>query len=54
MRPGPAGGSRRALRRAAPKAGDWVIVVVRGEKAMSYLPRPGAKPLAFTNPVWVK
>jgi hypothetical protein len=34
--------------------GDWVVAVVRGEKAMSYLPRAGAKPLAFTNPVWVK
>jgi hypothetical protein len=35
-------------------AGDWVIAVARGDRPMTYLPRAGAKPLAFTNPVWVR
>ena len=33
--------------------GDWVIAVARGDKPMTFLARPGAKPLSFTNPVWV-
>lgn len=35
-------------------AGDWIVVVARGEREMRFLPRAGAKPFAFTNPVWVK
>ncbi len=36
------------------KADDWVLAVARGERPMDFLPRPGAKPFAFTNPVWIK
>jgi hypothetical protein len=36
------------------KEGDWVIAVARGDRPMDYLQRPGAKPLGFTNPVWIK
>jgi hypothetical protein len=39
---------------AAMKPGDWVVAVVRGDRPMDYLARPGAKPFAFTNPVWIK
>jgi hypothetical protein len=35
-------------------AGDWILVVVRGTKPMTYLHRPGAMPFAFTNPIWVR
>jgi hypothetical protein len=35
-------------------AGDWLVVVVRGEREMAPLHRSGAKPFAFTNPVWVR
>src|SRR5205814_501097 len=34
--------------------GDWVIAVARGDRAMAFLARPGAKPLSFTNPVWIE
>jgi hypothetical protein len=34
--------------------GDWVIAIARGERAMTFLPRLGAKPLSFTNPVFVE
>jgi hypothetical protein len=34
--------------------GDWVIAVARGERPMTFLARAGAKPLSFTNPVWVE
>jgi hypothetical protein len=34
--------------------GDWIIAVARGERPMSFLARPGAKPLSFTNPVWIE
>jgi hypothetical protein len=34
--------------------GDWILVVARGTKPMSYLYRAGAKPFAFTNPIWVE
>jgi hypothetical protein len=33
--------------------GDWVIAVARGSKPMGFLHRSGAKPFAFTNPIWV-
>jgi hypothetical protein len=36
------------------KEGDWVIAVARGDRPMDYLQRAGAKPLGFTNPVWIK
>jgi hypothetical protein len=36
------------------KRGDFVTAVVRGSKAMFYLYRAGARPFAFTNPVWVQ
>ncbi|HTQ45848.1 MAG TPA: CehA/McbA family metallohydrolase [Polyangiaceae bacterium] len=35
-------------------AGDWIVAVARGEREMRFLPRSGAKPFAFTNPVWVR
>jgi hypothetical protein len=34
--------------------GDWVVAIVRGERPMGFLARPGAKPFAFTNPVWIE
>jgi hypothetical protein len=34
--------------------GDWLIAVARGDQAMTFLARPGAKPFAFTNPVWIQ
>jgi len=34
--------------------GDWIVAIARGERPMGFLPRPGAKPFAFTNPVWVE
>jgi hypothetical protein len=34
--------------------GDWVIAVARGDRPMAFLARPGAKPLSFTNPVWIE
>jgi hypothetical protein len=34
--------------------GDWIVALARGTKPMSHLYRPGAKPFAFTNPVWVE
>jgi hypothetical protein len=40
--------------RASFKPGDWIIAVARGQKPMDYLPRAGARPLGFTNPVWIK
>lgn len=40
--------------RAALAKGDWVIAIARGERPMTFLARPGAKPFAFTNPVWVE
>jgi hypothetical protein len=36
------------------RKGDWILAVVRGDKPMSYLHRAGAKPFAFTNPIWVE
>jgi hypothetical protein len=34
--------------------GDWVIALARGERPLSFLAREGAKPFAFTNPVWIE
>jgi hypothetical protein len=34
--------------------GDWLVAVARGDKDMTFLPRGGAKPFGFTNPVWVQ
>ncbi|APR75110.1 PHP domain protein [Minicystis rosea] len=34
--------------------GDWIIAIARGSKPMGHLHRPGAKPFAFTNPIWVE
>jgi hypothetical protein len=34
--------------------GDWIVAVARGDKDMTFLPRAGAKPFGFTNPVWVQ
>lgn len=34
--------------------GDWVLAVARGSKPMSHLYRAGARPFAFTNPIWVE
>jgi hypothetical protein len=35
-------------------AGDWVIAVARGDRPMGFLTRAGARPFAFTNPVWIQ
>jgi hypothetical protein len=34
--------------------GDWVLAIARGERPMTFLPRDGAKPFGFTNPVWIR
>lgn len=34
--------------------GDWVVAIVRGERPMTPLRRPGALPFAFTNPIRVE
>jgi hypothetical protein len=34
--------------------GDWLVAIARGERPMTFLARAGAKPLAFTNPVWIE
>ena len=34
--------------------GDWIIAIARGTKPMTYLHRSGARPFAFTNPIWVR
>jgi hypothetical protein len=34
--------------------GDWVIAVASGDAPMRFLPRDGAKPFAFTNPIWTR
>jgi hypothetical protein len=39
---------------AALAKGDWVVAIARGETPMTFLARPGAKPLSFTNPVWIQ
>lgn len=33
--------------------GDWILAIARGTKPMTFLHRPGAKPFAFTNPIFV-
>jgi hypothetical protein len=35
-------------------SGDWLVAVVRGDKPMKPLYRDGAKPFAFTNPIFVR
>ncbi len=35
------------------KHGDWVIAIARGTKPMTFLHRAGAKPFAFTNPIFI-
>jgi hypothetical protein len=49
-------GTRRLDARTTAKlaAGDWVLAVARGDGEMKFLARPGAKPFAFTNPVWIE
>jgi hypothetical protein len=55
MGPFPAGVRRLDARfRTTLVAGDWVVAVARGERPMTFLPRDGAKPFAFTNPVWIR
>jgi hypothetical protein len=34
-------------------AGDWLVAVAIGNKSMHNVMRSGAKPFAFTNPIWV-
>ncbi|HEX3769295.1 MAG TPA: CehA/McbA family metallohydrolase [Polyangiaceae bacterium] len=43
-----------ATERLPLQAGDWVIAVARGSKPMAFLHRPGALPLGFTNPIFVR
>lgn len=40
--------------RVSAKRGDWLVARVRGEQPMPLLYRSGAKPFAFTNPIWVE
>jgi hypothetical protein len=35
-------------------SGDWLIVVASSKKSMKSTYRKGAKPFAFTNPIWVR
>ncbi|MEJ7734336.1 MAG: CehA/McbA family metallohydrolase [Polyangiaceae bacterium] len=54
---GPFAGDVRRLREQLDlevATGDWLLVVVRGEAEMAPLHRSGARPFAFTNPVWVR
>jgi hypothetical protein len=54
---GPFAAGARRLDASVPvalKAGDWVIAVARGNKPMTMLPRAGAIPFGFTNPVWIE
>lgn len=46
---------RLAWQTQVPIAGDsWIIVVVRGDRPLDVvLPGLGAKPIAFTNPIWI-
>ncbi len=44
----------RGPRQAPLHKGDWIVAIARGTKPMSYLYRPGARPFAFTNPIWVE
>jgi hypothetical protein len=39
---------------AALGKGDWLVAIARGETPMTFLARTGAKPLSFTNPVWIQ
>lgn len=51
----PSGPRRVVVKATRPLArGDWIIAIARGSKPMSYLHRSGAKPFAFTNPIWVE
>lgn len=34
--------------------GDWIVAIARGVAPMTLLHRPGARPLGFTNPIFVK
>lgn len=34
--------------------GDWLLCVARGKRPMAALYRKDAKPLAFTNPIWIR
>ncbi len=53
--PFPKGSHRFEVRVERPlKRGDWILAVARGTRPMSYLHRPGARPFAFTNPIWVE
>jgi hypothetical protein len=36
------------------RPGDWIIAIVRGDRPMTFLHRPGALPFAFTNPIRVR
>ena len=51
-----AGGVRRLDARftMALASGDWVLAVARGDRPMTFLPRAGARPFAFTNAVWIR
>jgi hypothetical protein len=53
--PFPKGPHRFETRLTRPlERGDWVLVIARGTKPMTYLHRPNARPFAFTNPIWVE
>jgi hypothetical protein len=53
--PFPKGAHRVEVHTTQPlRRGDWIIAVARGDKPMSYLYRPNARPFAFTNPIWVE
>jgi hypothetical protein len=40
--------------RAPLPAGAWLIAVARGRRSMPHLYRRGARPFAFTNPIWIR
>jgi hypothetical protein len=36
------------------RPGDWIVALARGARPMPFLHRPGALPLGFTNPIYVR
>jgi hypothetical protein len=49
------GAKRFSIRADFPLAkGDWIVAVARGSRPMTELYRAGAKPFAFTNPIWIQ
>jgi hypothetical protein len=55
--PVPGGAASRRFSKKLTKhfdRGDFLVAIARGSKPMTFLHRSGAKPFAFTNPIFVK